>query len=229
MPSPVVIVNPHSAGGQTRTRWPRLEGPIREALGHVHTVFTERAGHATELARAALRDGADLVIALGGDGTLNEVVNGFFQPGAGGQQEVVRPGAAFAVLPAGTGGDFPRTTGIPRGLAESAHAIAAARPRPVDVGRLTYLDHEGRTAVRHFINVASFGLGGLVDRYVNRSGKALGGKVSFYLASLRATLAWRNARVRITIDDREPEEPIIETTSPGCAVRSTPFRTSSAP
>src|SRR4051812_49339476 len=103
MSVPVVIVNPQSAGGRTRTRWPRLEGQLREALGHVQAIFTERAGHATELARAALGDGADLVIALGGDGTINEVVNGFFQQDEAGRQVAVRPGAAFGLLPAGTG------------------------------------------------------------------------------------------------------------------------------
>jgi len=207
MSLPVVIVNPNAAGGQTRGRWPSLEGEIRARLGQVHAVFTEHPGHATLLARTALREGADLVVAMGGDGTLNEVVNGFFEPGGG--HAVVRPGAAFGVLPAGTGGDFPRSTSTPRALHDSAHRIAVATPRPIDVGRLTFIDHDGNQAVRHFINVASFGVGGLVDRYVNRSGKALGGTVSFFLASLRATLAYKNARVRITIDDREPEEQTI--------------------
>ena len=78
MSNTVVIVNPNSAGGQTRRRWPRLEASIREAMGEFRHVHTERRGHATELARAALREGADLIVSMGGDGTLNEVINGFF-------------------------------------------------------------------------------------------------------------------------------------------------------
>lgn len=211
MSVPVVIVNPQSAGGQTGGRWPRLEGQIREALGHFHPLFTERAGHATELCRAALGDGADLVIAMGGDGTLNEVVNGFFFRQPDGSHRPVRAGAAFAPLPAGSGGDFPRSAGTPRGLADSVHKIAAATARAIDVGRLTFVDHDGNPAVRHFINVASFGVSGLVDRYVNRSGKAFGGTAAFFLASLRATLSWKNAPVRITVDDRPTEEQRIYT------------------
>lgn len=206
MSVPVVIVNPQSAGGRTKTRWPRLEAQIREAMGHFHSLFTERAGHATELARSALRDGADLVVALGGDGTLSEVVNGFFHQDEAGAHVPVRPGAAVGLLPAGTGGDFARTTETPRALPDSAHRIAGATSRPIDVGRLTYLDADGRTAVRHFINVASCGVAGLVDHYVNRSSKALGGKASFYLGTLRASIAYKNARVRVSLDDREPEE-----------------------
>jgi YegS/Rv2252/BmrU family lipid kinase len=204
MPNTVVIVNPNSAGGQTRRRWPRLEATLREAIGAFQPLFTERAGHATALARQALRDGAELVVSRGGDGTLNEVVNGFFD--AARPAAPINHTAALALLPAGTGGDFPKTLGTPRDFDHAARALAAARPRPIDVGRLEYLDHEGQPALRHFINIASFGIGGLVDRYVNRSSKALGGKASFFLASLRATLAYKNAPVRITLDEGASSE-----------------------
>lgn len=203
MSLPVVIVNPNSAGGQTRRRWSQLEASIGDAMGEFRALFTERPGHATELARAALREGADLVIAMGGDGTTNEVVNGFFDG-----TERVRPGASFAVLPAGTGGDFIKTTGSPRLLADAARGIAQQRahPRVIDAARLTYLDSDGASAMRHFINIASFGVGGLVDRYVNRSSKKLGGKASFLLATVRASFAYKNARCRIRLDGGEPVE-----------------------
>lgn len=203
MSVPVVIVNPNSAAGQTRRRWAQLESSIRDALGEFTPMYTERIGHATELARAALRGGADLVIAMGGDGTINEVVNGFFDG-----EEPVRKGAAFAVLPAGTGGDFVKSTGSPRLLADAARAIAEGRQRPrtIDVGRLRYTTSDGKTATRHFINVASFGVSGLVDSYVNASSKALGGKASFFLASLRATFAWHNVRVRLRLDNGPAHE-----------------------
>lgn len=207
--TPVLIVNPNSAGGRTRAAWPRTEAMLREALGPFHPLFTERTGHATDLTRAALRDGADLVIALGGDGTLNEVVNGFFECDATGNWRAVRPEAAFGLLPAGTGGDFPRTLGTPRVLADAAHGLARARRRRIDAGRLDYLDGDGRPATRHFINITSFGIGGLVDRYVNQSSKSLGGRASFFLASTRASLGYRNARVRLSLDDGPAEEHVV--------------------
>lgn len=206
---PVLIVNPNSAGGRTRAAWPRTEAMLREALGAFHPLFTERAGHATDLTRAALRDGADVVIALGGDGTLNEVVNGFFERDADGSWSSVRPDAAFGLLPAGTGGDFPRTLGTPRVLADAAHGLARARRRHIDVGRLDYLDADGHPATRHFINITSFGIGGLVDRYVNQSSKSLGGRASFFLASTRASLSYHNARVLLSLDGGPAEEHVV--------------------
>ena len=200
---PVVIVNPNSAGGQTRRRWPRYEATLREAFGDVRPLFTERPGHATELARRALEGGAGLVVSMGGDGTMNEVMNGFFDG-----ERPVRPEAALAILPAGTGGDFPKTTGTPRVFDDAARAIAAnrGRARTIAVGRLRFLDSDGKPALHHFVNITSFGIGGLVDRFVNQSSKAFGSKGSFFVASIRASLAYKNARVRMTLDDGAPVE-----------------------
>jgi YegS/Rv2252/BmrU family lipid kinase len=143
---------------------------------------------------------------MGGDGTINEVVNGFFAEGGDHAPLSLSPEAAFGVLPAGTGGDFIRTTGTSRQLAAAARALASARPRAIDVGRLSFVADDGRPAVRHFINIASFGISGLVDRYVNRSSKVLGGRASFFLSTARASLAYRNPRCRITVDDGAPVE-----------------------
>jgi YegS/Rv2252/BmrU family lipid kinase len=191
----VLVVNPRSQGGKTESAWPRLRETIREAYGAFEERTTSQPGDATRLTREALRAGAELVVAVGGDGTINEVVNGFFD-GEG----PVRPGASFAVLPAGTGGDFVRTLGVPRDLRAAAEALRRAPERVIDIGRLRHARPDGSEALRHFVNIASFGISGLVDRYVNQSGKALGGKVSFALASLRAGLRYQNAAVRLEVD-----------------------------
>jgi diacylglycerol kinase family enzyme len=110
---------------------------------------------------------------------------------------------------------------MPRTFAEAAHRLheARRRPRPIDVGRLTYTGHDGETHARHFINITSFGIGGLVDRFVNQSGKALGGKVGFFVATLRASLAYKNALVRVRLDDGEAEERVVYS----CAVANGRF------
>jgi YegS/Rv2252/BmrU family lipid kinase len=200
VPNTVLVVNPKSAGGKTERRWPELRATIAEALGHFEERFTQQSGDATAMTRDALRAGATLVVAIGGDGTINEVVNGFFD-----ERGVVSKAAAFGVIPAGTGGDFIKTLGVPRDTADAARALQKP-PRAIDVGRLTYLDHDGNQAVRHFVNIASFGIGGLVDRYVNQSGKALGGTLSFALATLRAGLEYKNANIRLTLDGGAAKE-----------------------
>jgi YegS/Rv2252/BmrU family lipid kinase len=195
------VVNPRSANGAVERRWSELAATIRGELGDFDHGFTTGVGDATRLAREALRAGYEMVVALGGDGTLNEVVNGFFDADA-----PINPDAILGQVPAGTGGDFRKTAGIPKEIGAAAAALKGTASVRADVGRLTLVDAAGRPASRHFINIASFGMGGLVDAIVNRSSKALGGKASFFLATARAALRYKNQRVRLTLDGGPPQE-----------------------
>src|ERR1700677_3506040 len=102
----VVVVNPNSAGGATGRKWPQLAQRLTAKLGNVEVLLTDAPNAATTLTRRALRSGAKLVISVGGDGTHNEVANGFFEG-----EQAVAPQAAMGVIPAGTGGDFRRSFG----------------------------------------------------------------------------------------------------------------------
>ncbi len=195
-PETVVIVNPKSQGGAVGRRWPEIAESIARVLPF-DDVQTKGPGDATQLARQALRGGASRVIALGGDGTINEVVSGFFDEDG----QVLAPEATFGLLPYGTGGDFRRTMGVPRDLTEAAKVIVAGHRRKLDVGRLTYRDADGRERLRMFANIASFGVSGVVDRLVNESGKKLG-KLSFALATARATWSYKNQRVELVFDEQ---------------------------
>lgn len=196
---PAFVVNPNSANRTTGRDWPAIESEARRYFPGMDVRFTSGPMQAAELARAALRDGADLIVSVGGDGTHNEVINGFFEAGT-----LVRPGSAFAVLSRGTGGDFRKTLGLGRcfgkAIAAAVAELARCRLAPCDVGKLTFIDHTGRQAVRMFINITSFGIGGEVDAEVNRATKALGGKASFFIGSFRATLRYRNRHVRVAVD-----------------------------
>jgi diacylglycerol kinase (ATP) len=194
----VVIANPQSQGGALGKRWPVVERLLREELGPFEAHQTRAPRDAVRLCRAALADGADVVCALGGDGTTHEVVNGFFDDDGA----PLRPdgSAALGLLPYGTGGDFRKTAGVSKDLAAAAAVIRAGKTRVIDVGWLAYQTPSG-PATTAFINIASFGIGGLVDRLVNQSGKRLGGKVSFFLATARAALSYKNQPVELVFDD----------------------------
>ena len=167
--------------------------------------------HAASLARRALRDGADLVIAAGGDGTINEVVNGFFEePSHGEPPRPVRPGAALGILPRGTGGDLRRTVGLEHDLRSCAPRLAGEK-RPIDVGRIDFVGPKGLPAARYFINVAEAGVGSDVVRIANSSSKLLGGKLTFALASLRALAGWRDVPVRWSLDGGPFQEGSVTT------------------
>ena len=187
----VAVVNPASCAGKTGKAWPELRRALAAAGVEVEERLTREPGQATELTRQALRDGAGRVVAVGGDGTLNEVVNGFFD----GDGAPIATDAVLGLVPSGTGGDFRRTAGIPVGAA-AAPILAAGANRPVDVGRLT-LDG---AAARHFVNIADCGIGGEVVARVNRSSKRAGGTATFLWHSLASLLSYRPRAARIEID-----------------------------
>lgn len=195
-----LVVNPRSGGGATARHFDTIVQAVRNALGDCSHAFTERPMHAVDLTRGALASGHDLVVAVGGDGTINEVVNGFFEPARpGAASQAVRPLAALGVLPRGTGGDLRRTIGLDGDVWRSAQRLKG-HPSTIDVGRVDYLDDEGRPASRHFINVAEVGVGAKVVDIANSSRKLLGGKVTFMLASMRALAGWRDLDIRISCD-----------------------------
>lgn len=195
-PRVVVVVNPRSAGGALGRRWPELASVIRRSLPF-EDVLTKEPGDATRLTTEALRAGAEIVVAVGGDGTINEVANGFFEGGVR-----LKPEAALAVLPFGTGGDFVRTAKISKEWASAVANLARGHRRRIDVGRVDHRVRTGGDAIRMFVNIGSFGLSGVTDRLVNQSKKRLGGKVSFYAATTRAIMQYDNQRVRLTFDEK---------------------------
>jgi diacylglycerol kinase (ATP) len=204
-PRTILIVNPKSQGGRLGKRWPE----IADTVGRVFPfdeAMTQGPGDATRLAREALRGGAERVVAIGGDGTINEVVNGFFDD----RGAPIAPDASLAVLPFGTGGDFRRTLGLPTELADAAKVIAAGHRRKIDVGRLELTTMTGARAVRMFINIASFGVSGVVDRLVNESGKKLG-RLGFAVATARATWSYKNQRVQLVFDGKDRVDLTINT------------------
>lgn len=195
-PRVVVIANPKSQGGALGRRWPELADVIRRVLPF-EEALTTGPGDATRLAREAVKSGAEIVVAVGGDGTINEVVNGWFEDGA-----PIATSAALAVLPFGTGGDFVRTTGVPKDFPKAVDVLAAGKRRRIDAGRLDFTLRTGGEGVRMFANIASFGMSGMTDRLVNQSKKRLGGRLAFFAASARAMWSYDNQRVRMTFDGR---------------------------
>lgn len=203
---PFLVVNPRSANGVTARHFDGIAQAVRGAVGDVEHAFTERAMHAAELTRSALRGGCDLVIAVGGDGTINEAVNGFFEPARPGEPaRPVRPQAALALLPRGTGGDLRRSLGLDVDLPRCAARLKGA-PAPADVGRVDFTADDGTPGSRYFINVGEVGVGARVVEIANRSSKWMGGKMTFFAASLRALVGWRDLRVRAFFDGEPPEE-----------------------
>jgi YegS/Rv2252/BmrU family lipid kinase len=195
----VFVVNPASANGRTGREWPGLSSKLT-ALGVEHqAVLTRAPAEATELTAIALADGAEVVVAVGGDGTLNEVANGFFLKGYPPER------SAIALMPYGTGGDFRRTFGIPTELEKVAEMLRNDHRRRIDAGRIDMQSLDEIPLTRHFVNIADAGIGGVVVDRVNHSSKVLGGKLTFNLVSLRTLLTFKPPAVEVRSDERNWE------------------------
>ncbi len=194
------VVNPKSAGGTTGRRWGELVATIARTLSDFGVEFTRGEMDAMHITRKAIKAGYECIVAVGGDGTINEVVNGFFEDG-----KVINAQAALGVLPRGTGGDFRKTFDWDLNSDEAIERLKTPDTRPFDVGLLEFLGHDGATKQRYFANICSFGVSGLVDQEVNRTSKALGGTVSFMLGSLKALTKYKDQAVQVSFDDAAPQ------------------------
>ena len=191
-----IVVNPKAQNGRAGKEWPELERMIREEYhGDFHSEFTSAPLHATTLTKQALKEGYDLVVALGGDGLLNEVVNGFFDEG-----RATNPNATLGVLPFATAADFIRTVGIPLDFREAVKRLDSSSSRLCDVGLISCESLDDESVIRCFINVAEFGVGANVVARVNRTTKRFGGTVSFTWGILRTIPFYRNKKITYSID-----------------------------
>jgi YegS/Rv2252/BmrU family lipid kinase len=202
----VFIVNPRSAAGATLRRFENLRGRFAERLGGQGAILdvklTTHPRHATELARQAVSENVTAVVAVGGDGTNNEVINGFFDA----EGERIRSQTALGVVTSGTGGDFRRTFRWTNDPLDDLERLARMTRRPIDVGRLRCIDENGAPVQRFFVNISSFGLSGVVVDVVNRSSKRLGAKLSFLSSSAQTMATYRPQRVVLSLDDQAPAE-----------------------
>jgi YegS/Rv2252/BmrU family lipid kinase len=193
----LAIINPRSAGGKTGRDAQSIAHRLAEVTGPITVALTSAPMDAARITTHALKDGYERVVAVGGDGTINEVVNGFFEGG-----QAINPEAEFALLNLGTGGDFRKTFDIEAGFDASLERIAEGRVRRIDVGRFTFVTAEGKSGSRHFANIASFGLSGHVVDRVNRSmlKRYLGGFVYTWV-SLTAIFGYKAKPVRLKVDN----------------------------
>jgi len=196
---PYFIVNPHSANGKTGKLWPEIKRLFEEKLGQIDFAMTKGTAHATFLTGKALYDGYERIIAVGGDGTLNEVVNGFYA-----EDKKISPNAILGYLPSGTGEDFSQTLGIKGlSLAERVNRLLDGGRKMVDIGVATYRREDGSLITRRFINEASVGFTSIVAKKVNESSKFLGSYASYILGILRSLMQLEHSRVKVVVDGRE--------------------------
>jgi YegS/Rv2252/BmrU family lipid kinase len=192
-----VIVNPAAAKGGAASRWAGIRGELVARLGAFEPRFTKAPGHATELARGALAEGARRIVAVGGDGTVNETLNGLLDQA--GRLSV--PDAVLCPIPAGTANELCRALGHLEQPMRAYEAAAGSGTREIDLLRVRCQGLDGRPVERFGYLIVSLGGAATISHRTSQSRwlKKLGG-IAYLLMTPPVTLGYRNRDVAITID-----------------------------
>lgn len=188
------IVNPVSSNGSTGNKWPELKKQFEDALGEISYELTKAPMHATELVRKALEDGYQIIVSVGGDGTMNEVLNGFFND----EGEPINSKAYLTVFSLGTGCDFIKTLEQKKGIEHVIAVLKREKEKIIDVGWLIASETDNRK--RYYLNIADSGLGGATTFRVNKKTKILKGFLSFLLASVHSLFTYVDKSVTVELD-----------------------------
>ncbi len=190
-----VILNPHAGGGKGAHDKKKIEQLLKDSGLPFRLSISEYPRHAIEIACELVAGGATHLIVAGGDGTLNEVVNGIFLAGDNGQQEII-----LGMLPVGTGNDWIKTFGIPDHYQQAIDLIKANKTVKQDVGEITCL-MEGQTSRRYFVNIAGFGFDALVAKNANQlKSKGVTGIRVYIQSLLSGYLNYKSSASQLTID-----------------------------
>ena len=192
------IVNPKSGRGKPAECWPRIAEIFRNENQPFDVAFTQHRGHAATLARDARRVGAGLVVAVGGDGVVNEVVNGLCADGDTGSSTT-----SLGIIPCGTGNALARMLGLPREtLAAARHLALSRQTRTIDLGEISCVV-AGKNERRLFANDANFGFAAQVVERCERTGKFSRGTLPYLTALLLTALRHRNHDLKLQVDGQD--------------------------
>ncbi len=195
-----VVVNPVAARGKAGKAWPHIEKALQAIISEYHAVLTTGLGNAIELVAQAIEEGYRHLLAIGGDGTNNEVVNGIMN------QEVVPSGEiCYAFLPIGTGNDWVKSHQIPRNLSQWFAMFQQGRVVMQDVG-LVYYHAEGKERKRYFANVAGLAYDAFVVRYADSHKGWMTNRFFYLMMVLRCLFMYRLRRARVVFGQQSRED-----------------------
>ena len=193
-----VIANPAAGNGKVRRRWSSLAPWLERNLDAPVIELTRCRGHATDLAREAVGRGYRRLLAVGGDGTCNEIINGIF-----GEEGIPAADLTLALAPVGTGNDWMRTHGIPRLGKRWLEMLHNGKTFRQDVGRIDFTDPEGRPAKRFFLNVAGLAFDAFVVQQISHDGRRRPSAGFYLLLLLRHLLRYTPQPALVEMDGRQ--------------------------
>lgn len=190
-----LIVNPAAGAGRTAKKWPAIKERLKNIGLRFENDLTEAPGHAIELAKSAVSKGYKLIVSVGGDGTINEIVNGIYATGH--IKDVI-----LGIIGTGTGSDYIRTIGVSPDYQEACEHLLHPQTKLVDLGIVEYRNN-GNSHKRLFANFAGMGFDAEVVKTTTRKFKSLGSKPSYLMGLLSTFLCYKNKTIRLKIDGHE--------------------------
>lgn len=193
-------MNPAAGAGRTAKKWPQIMNMLRSTGLRFEHDLTEAPRHAIELAKSAAKKGYELVVSVGGDGTINEIVNGLYD--AGSLKDVM-----LGIISTGTGSDYIRSIGIPRWHKDAGQLLLNPRKLVVDLGAVNYLNN-GTMVERLFVNFAGLGFDAEVVKATTQKFKVLGTIPSYLMGLLSTLLSYKNKEISLKIDGETEERKV---------------------
>jgi len=191
-----VIINPASASGKTGQRQAHILSILERIFGKDYSLcVTTQPLEATSSARKAALAGCSLIIAAGGDGTIQEVVNGLFSGG-----KPLSPYCSLGIINSGTGQGFAQSLGLPADIESQSESIGNGQTRLIDIGRAIFSNGNGSYVERYFVNECQAGIGGEVVKRIRPGHKKIGGLLAFGVSTLATALNYPNRRISVSVD-----------------------------
>jgi len=192
-----VIINPASGGGKTVAMLSHIPAIIKKYFGNNYSLYvTQKSLDAERSARAAVTDGANLVLAVGGDGTIHEIVNGLFL-----NRNLMNEECELGIISTGTGRGFAQSIGIPQSVEEQMRVVVEGNSRPVDIGKVTYQSTRGEEKERFFVNECQVGIGAEVVRRTQAHHKRHGGLLAYGFGTLSVLLQYPDQLMTVELDE----------------------------
>lgn len=193
-----IIVNPTAHHGKVWKSWPKLQLKIAQYFPEVTVRFTEYQHHAIELTRALVHEGYERILAVGGDGTNLEIVNGLFE-----NEQLLNPQVQFGVIPLLTGLDLSRSLKMPQDMDLALNALQKGKTVNGDLGFVRYTNQKNEEQHCYFVNVASFGLHGEGLRHVSQSSRWFGKSLTYLMGAAQALISYRSLPLSLTTDNKQ--------------------------
>jgi YegS/Rv2252/BmrU family lipid kinase len=190
-----LVVNPAAGNGRAGSRWRDFAALLQQHGFRIEAHLTTGPGHATEIADRLATENVGAIVCVGGDGTVNEVVNGLIR-----NDQPVSAVTRLAVIPCGTGKDLGRTLGT-RDAERTARALVGGTTALIDVGSVRFVEgHTGQLESRYFVNVADAGIGAATAQRINSTSKRFGGLVSYLSGAVQTIAAFEPWDVEVEVD-----------------------------